>query len=151
MNDFPDKIVTEEELVASGAHHHPFPGGADGAEGAQLHDQAGKTSLVLLSSVLLYWSNKVEKYSLASSTLFSSLLHLERGRRKFANIISRSVLLAEQVLDSKGSVGNSLQAIWTEHKLQLPLPTSTSPSSPSPTSLSSCLGGRRGDTQVLFV
>ena len=87
MNDFPDNFVTEEELVASGAHHHPFPGGADGAEGAQLHDQAGKTSLVV------YWSKLFEKYSLASSTLFSSLLHLERGRQKFANIISRSVLL----------------------------------------------------------
>ena len=53
MNDFPDNFVTEEELVASGAHHHPFPGGADGAEGAQLHDQVGITSLVLGPGVLV--------------------------------------------------------------------------------------------------
>ena len=42
------------------------------------------------------------------------------------------------MLNSKESVGNSLQAIWTEHKLPSSLPPSTSPSSPSLTLLPSC-------------
>ena len=60
MNDFPDNFVTDEELVARGAHHHPFPGGADGAEGAQLHDQAGRTSLVLGPGVLVQVVQEVQ-------------------------------------------------------------------------------------------
>ena len=77
MNDFPDNFVTEEELVARGAHHHPFPGGADGAEGAQLHDQAGKTSLVLGPGVLVQIVREIQP-----GLLYLVLLTSTSGKRK---------------------------------------------------------------------
>ena len=77
MNDFPDKIVTEEELVARGAHHHPFPGGADGAEGAQLHDQVGITSLVLGPGVLVQIVREIQP-----GLLYLVLLTSTSGKRK---------------------------------------------------------------------
>ena len=143
MNDFPDNFVTDEELVARGAHHHPFPCGADGAEGAQLHDQAGKTSLVLGPGVLVQIVREIQP-----GLLYLVLLASTGGRQKFANIISRSMLLAKQMLNSKESVGNSLQAIWTEHKLPSPLPPSTSPSSPSLTLLPSCHHAQRDEGKI---
>ena len=77
MNDFPDNFVTDEELVARGAHRH-HPGGA---EGAQLHGQAGKTSLVLGPGVLVQIVREIQP-----GLLYLVLLTSTSGKRKTENL-----------------------------------------------------------------